>query len=90
MRKDTITQRDQSLQKYLPVFASILDENKVSAKKITNIINADVPTLVKLLNSGEVTSLELVAIFGQRAATIGKRLCCITEDNFEFALRKSK
>lgn len=31
----------------------------------------------------------MVAIFGQRAATIGKDLCIITEDYFDYALKKA-
>lgn len=38
--------------------------------------------LAKLLNTKKVTSEQLVAIYGLRAATIGKELCIITEENF--------
>jgi hypothetical protein len=39
-----------------------------------------------MLNSGKTTSTELIAVFGSRAATIGRRMCIITEGNFEYAL----
>lgn len=46
--------------------------------------------LVRLLNKREVTSEQLVAVFGHRAATVGKDLCIITEQNFDFALKMAK
>jgi hypothetical protein len=39
-----------------------------------------------MLNTRKTTSTELIAVFGSRAVTIGKRMCIITEGNFEYAL----
>ena len=46
--------------------------------------------IVRLLNKREVTSEQLVAVFGHRAATVGKDLCIITEHNFDFAWKMAK
>ena len=46
--------------------------------------------LVTELNNGTVTSEQLIAIYGERAATYGRKTCIITEDYFEYALKKAK
>lgn len=46
--------------------------------------------IVRLLNKREVTSEQLVAVFGHKAATVGKDLCIITEENFDFALKMAR
>ena len=43
-----------------------------------------------MLNFGKTTSTELIAVFGTRAVTIGRRMCIITEGNFEYALEKAR
>jgi fatty acid amide hydrolase len=62
----------------------------VSQGLIEHVLRADVVELVRMLNKREVSSEQLVAIYGQRAATVGRELCIITEDNFKFALEKAR
>ena len=72
------------------MFEQVLREGGITPEGVETIAGLDLAGLVQRLNKGEVTSIQLVALFGLRAATIGKRLRCITEDNFEYALRKAK
>ncbi len=90
IRREVIAERDQRLEKFIPVFEQVLRDSGITAEKAEAIISRDLTALVHALNRKEVTSTQLVAIYGLRAATIGKRLHCITEDNFDFALRKAK
>ena len=50
----------------------------------------DLPDLVAQLNSGGTTSEQLLAIYGERACTIGIKNCIITEDYFEYAVTRAK
>ena len=54
------------------------------------MVHSDVPALVKMLNERKVTSKSLLAVFGLRAATLGKESCAITEDYFEYAIKKAE
>ena len=56
-------------------------------KDVQRVVDSHVPEIVDQLNTHRVTSEQLVAIFGLRAATIGKDYCMITEDYFEYALK---
>jgi Asp-tRNA(Asn)/Glu-tRNA(Gln) amidotransferase A subunit family amidase len=90
IRRYVISERDQRLERFIPVFQQILRDNDITPEKANLIISNDLTALVHSLNKREVTSTQLVAIYGLRAATIGKSLHCITEDNFEYALKKAK
>ena len=50
----------------------------------------DVTQLREALNSGFITSVELVNLYGTRCRTIGVDHCLITEDNFVQALQMAK
>ena len=54
------------------------------------IAHLQVDQLLHLLNEKEVTSERLVAIFGLRAGTMGRHSSIITEDHFEYALKKAR
>jgi hypothetical protein len=88
VRKNVKTKRDLQFEKYIPIFDSILEE--CNPEGIDFIIRKDVAGLVSLLNKREVSSLQLVAIYGYRAATIGRSLSCITEECFEYAIQRAK
>jgi Asp-tRNA(Asn)/Glu-tRNA(Gln) amidotransferase A subunit family amidase len=54
------------------------------------LTRATLPELVAELNDGRITSEQLLAIFGERACTIGIKNCIITDEYFEYALRRAK
>jgi hypothetical protein len=62
----------------------------MSPEKVELVTRMSVEQIIQKLNNRELTSTQLIAIFGLRAATVGKALCVITEDYFEFALAKAE
>lgn len=50
------------------------------------ILNADVSGLKKMLKNNEVSSKDLVMIFTHRCLTVGLKLNCLTEFNFDEAI----
>lgn len=82
IRRTTIEKRNAQLEKFIPILKQIIEESGLTAEKVEQVISQDVPGLVNYLNNKVITSVQLVAIFGLRAATIGRRNCIITEDYF--------
>ena len=50
------------------------------------VVKSDVSGLHEMLMNKEVTSVQLVNIFGERCYTHGRRLCLLTEEFYEIAL----
>ena len=86
IRQETLAKRNDNLETYGKIFAQILQKSNTTPAKVEKIIDSNLTELVAMLNSGKTTSTELIAVFGSRAATIGRRMCIITEGNFEYAL----
>ena len=64
---------------------------EVSKEKTNKILNAkDVEELRKLQISREVTSADIVAVYSQRAHTIGRQLNLVTEEYYNEALIEAK
>jgi hypothetical protein len=78
IRTRTIFERNERLDKFLPIFRDIISNFKISSIRIDQLTRMDLPQLVQELNKGGVTSEQLVAIYGERAATIGRKNCIIT------------
>jgi hypothetical protein len=78
IRTRTIFERNERLDKFLPIFRDIIANFKISPIRIDQLTRMDLPQLVQELNKGGVTSEQLVAIYGERAATIGRKNCIIT------------
>jgi Asp-tRNA(Asn)/Glu-tRNA(Gln) amidotransferase A subunit family amidase len=90
IREEAITRRNAQIDKHTPALQRILTDSRFTTSEQERITRLTLTALVSSLNKHEVTSLQLVAIFGLRAATIGKALCIITEDYFEYALARAE
>lgn len=78
IRERTIRNRNERLDTFIPKFEEILKTFKLNAERVDHITRLDVAGLVQELNKQSITSEQLVAIYGLRAATIGRRNCIIT------------
>lgn len=90
IRRDTLNKRLDQFLKFIPLFQQIIIESKLSPEQVEDITRMSMVRIVDCLNSGKITSELLIAIFGLRAATIGREYCIITEDNFNYALKTAR
>lgn len=71
-----LQRREQQISSHLPRLQQIAAT--LSPGQTQSLLKMDLPSLVRALNRREVTSQQLVAVFGSRAATLGKDMCIIT------------
>lgn len=77
-------ERDKAIQQI------VLPNLTIPPTLLEEVLNSDVTSLIKMLESGKVTSEQLVTIFLQRSLSIGLDHKLITEVNFEEALSLAK
>ena len=64
---------------------------KVSKDKVEKILNAkDVSSLRQMQINGEVTSVEIVAVYSQRCYSIGRKLNLVSEEYYDEALKMAE
>lgn len=88
--KEAQTKHVNKLGKQIREIESILKTNEAllpSVELEKKIVEADVTTLIDMLNDRETTSLQLVLTFLRRSITVGVDLCAVVEFNhFEAVL----
>lgn len=80
---EEIANRQKLLRNKDDKFFEVSDDLKAKEKQI---LLMDAKQLRQAMNKGEVTSVELVNLFGIRCRDIGLRCNLITEENFVEAL----
>lgn len=90
IRERTIRNRDQRIDNFLPKLEEVIHTNKITKERIEYLTRLDLTGLVVELNKHTATSEQLVAIYALRAATIGRKHVIITEDYFEYALKRAQ
>lgn len=82
IKTKTIDRRSDKIKHYLPIFRQIISNSGLSPEKMDQITRKDVPALVQELNARNISSELLLAIYAERACTIGVNNCIITEEYF--------
>ena len=90
IKERVIGKRDQVLEQELKQLESLMKELNLTNEKIKEICSLNAHEAVEKLNSGSLTSKELVVSFAIRAADIGKRLCLFTQTAFGEALKMAE
>ena len=72
------------------IASQTLPPNEISEETQQQILNSDVTTLRKLLETRQITSKQILVTYYQRARSIGMQNCWITDTLFGEALRQAE
>ena len=90
VQERVLAKRDGVLDEELKMLNTLKARLQLKDDKILQISNLTASEAAHKLNSGAVTSQELVVALALRTASVGKRLCLFTQTMFEPAIKMAE